>query len=122
MVIKEDKNPHLYCDASPTRKPSDIIMNQVTPIVQEAPIVYGIVKIHLSINIYNTRISYPLGMILLAMDNIKACFWFAQIHAGLTGAFGFIADNYYNLATAMVFGSATLALSWEPFQRAIEIL
>jgi hypothetical protein len=38
------------------------------------------------------------------------------------GAFGFIPDDYYNLATTMVFGSTTLALSWEPFQRAIETL
>jgi hypothetical protein len=40
----------------------------------------------------------------------------------LTGAFGFIADDYYNLAMAMVFGSTTLASSWEPFQRGIETL
>jgi hypothetical protein len=38
------------------------------------------------------------------------------------GVFGFIADNYYNLARAMVFGSTTLALSWEPFQQGIKIL
>jgi hypothetical protein len=38
------------------------------------------------------------------------------------GAFSFFADNYYNLAMAMVFGSTTSALSWEPFQWAIEIL
>jgi hypothetical protein len=40
----------------------------------------------------------------------------------LTGAFGFITNGYYNLATAMVFGSTTLVLSWEPCQWAIEIL
>jgi hypothetical protein len=47
---------------------------------------------------------------------------FVQIHADFTGAFCFIADDYYNLATAMVFGSTTLAWSWEPFQQAIEVL
>jgi hypothetical protein len=40
----------------------------------------------------------------------------------LTGAFGFIADDYYNLATAMLFESTTSASSWEPFQQAIETL
>ncbi len=38
----------------------------------------------------------------------------------LTGAFGFIADDYYNLAIAMVFGSTMSASSWDPFQQAIE--
>jgi hypothetical protein len=38
------------------------------------------------------------------------------------GALGFINDGYYNLATAMGFGSTTLASSWEPFRRAIEKL
>jgi hypothetical protein len=32
MVIKEDKNPCLCYDASTMRKPTDIIMNQVTPV------------------------------------------------------------------------------------------
>jgi hypothetical protein len=56
------------------------------------------------------------------MGDIKACFQFAQILADLMGTFGFIADNFYNLATAMVFSSTTLASSWEPFQQVIEIL
>ncbi len=34
----------------------------------------------------------------------------------------FWAGGYYNLATAMVFGSTTSASSWEPFRRAIEAL
>jgi hypothetical protein len=33
-----------------------------------------------------------------------------------------MAGNYYNLATAMVFGSTMSASSWEPFQQAIEAL
>jgi hypothetical protein len=40
----------------------------------------------------------------------------------LTGAFGFLADDLYNLATAMVFGSTASASSWESFRRAIEAL
>jgi hypothetical protein len=45
------------------------------------------------------------------MANIKACFHFGKIHTDLTGAFAFIADDLYNLATAMVFGSTTSASS-----------
>jgi hypothetical protein len=40
----------------------------------------------------------------------------------LTGAFGFIARGYFNLATAMVFGSTASASSWEPFWHAIQAL
>ncbi len=39
-----------------------------------------------------------------------------------TGAFGFIADNLCNLATAIVFGLTTSASSWEAFQQAIKAL
>ena len=74
------------------------------------------------IDIYNTRISFPDVPILLGTANIKACFLFPQIHADLTGAFGFIAGGYFFLAIAMVFGSIASASSWEPFRRAIEAL
>ena len=56
------------------------------------------------------------------MADVKACFCFLRIHPDLTGAFGFMAGGYYNIATAMVFGSTTSASSWEPFRRAIEAL
>jgi hypothetical protein len=56
------------------------------------------------------------------MADVKACFCFPCIHADLTGAFGFLAGGYYNLATAMVFGSTASASSWEPFRRAIQAL
>ncbi len=42
--------------------------------------------------------------------------------ADLTGAFGFIADELYNLATAMVFGLTASASSWEAFTQAIKAL
>ncbi len=74
------------------------------------------------IDIYNMRISYPNKRILISLANIKACFQFARIHADLTGAFGFLADDLYNLAMAMVFGSTTSASSWESFRRAIKAL
>jgi hypothetical protein len=56
------------------------------------------------------------------MADVKACFCFPCIHADLTGAFGFLAGGYFNLATAMVFGSTASASSWEPFQHAIQAL
>jgi hypothetical protein len=116
MVIKEEDNPHLCYDASTTRKPTNIVMNQVTTVAGEALITFIKVKIKLYTNIYNTRISHPLAKISLAMGNIKTCLCFEWIHTNLTGAFGFIANNLYNIATATLFGSTTSALSWEPFR------
>ena len=72
--------------------------------------------------IYNTRISFPDATILLGTADIKACFCFPRIHADLTGAFGFNAGGYFNLAIAMVFGSTALASIWEPFCHAIEAM
>jgi hypothetical protein len=97
-------------------------MNQVTPVAQEAPVTFGHVKSQIYTDIYNTRISYPNSMILLGLADVKACFRYPKIHADLTGAFGFIADKLYNLATAMVFGSTAPASSWEASRRAIEAL
>ena len=122
IVIKEDKNDRIVWDGSTVLKPSDIVMNQITPIAQESPITFGHVKLQVFIDIYNMRISYPTPAILIALADIKACFRFARIHADLTGAFGFLADDLYNLATAMVFGSTASASSWESFRRAIEAL
>ncbi len=122
MVIKAGKSNRLCWDGSTTIKPTDIVMNQVTPITCEAPITFGHVKMQLYIDIYNTCVSYPTFIILLAMADVKACFCFPCIHADLTGAFGFLAGGYFNLATAMVFGSTASASSWEPFRRAIQAL
>jgi hypothetical protein len=97
-------------------------MNQVTPVAQEAPVMFGHVKSQIYMDIYNTRISYPTATILLGLADIKACFRYPRIHADLTGAFNFIADKLYNLATAMVFGSTASASSWEAFRRAIKAL
>jgi hypothetical protein len=58
----------------------------------------------------------------LGMADIKACFRFPQIHPNLTGAFGFMAGGYYNLAMAMLFGSTMSTSSWELFWQVIEAL
>ncbi len=79
---------------------------------------FGHLKIQIYINTYDTQVSYPIAIIFLGMANIKACFCFGMIHADLSRAFGFIADN----ATAMVFGSTTSVSSWEAFRQAIKAL
>jgi hypothetical protein len=116
VVMKLGKNDCLVWDGTTIVLALDIVMNQVTPVTCEAPVTFGQVKIQLYIDIYNTRISHPNDVILLGMADIKACFPFPRIHPNLTGAFGFMAGGYYNLATAMVFGSTTSAYSWEPFR------
>jgi hypothetical protein len=122
MVIKAGKNNRLCWDGSTTIKTTNIVMNQVTPLLREAPVTFGHVKMQLFTDIYNTRVSYPTFTILLAMADVKACFYFPCIHADLTGAFGFLAGGYFNLATAMIFGSTASASSWEPFRCAIQAL
>jgi hypothetical protein len=122
MVIEPGKNYQLCWDGSTTIKLTNIVMNQVTPVIREAPITFGHVKMQLYTDIYNTCISYPTFTILLAMADVKACFCFPCIHADLTGAFGFQSGGYFNLATAMVFGSTASTSSWEPFWRAIQAL
>lgn len=122
LVMKPGKADRLCWDASTTKLPSDIVLNAITPTTNEPPTTFGFIKRQLYIDLYNTRVSYPDETILLAMADIKACFRFARVSADLTGALGFIAGGYYNLATAMVFGSTASASSWEPFRRAIQAL
>jgi hypothetical protein len=104
ILIKDGKNNRIIWDRSTVTRPTDIVMNQVTTVAQEAPVMFGHVKSQIYMDIYNTRISYPTAKILLGLADIKACFRYLRIYADLTGAFGFIADKLYNLAMAMVFG------------------
>jgi hypothetical protein len=122
IVIKDDKNDCIEWDGLTVTRPTDIVMDQVTPVAQEAPVTFGHVKSQIYMDIYNTRISYPTATILLGLADVKACFQYPRIHADSTGAFGFIADELYNLATAMVFGLTASASSWEVFKQAIKAL
>jgi hypothetical protein len=97
-------------------------MNQVTPVAKEAPVTFDHVKNQIYMDIYNTPISYPTATILLVLVDVKACFRYPRIHADLTGAFSFISDELYNLATVMVFCSTASASSWEAFRQAIKAL
>jgi hypothetical protein len=98
------------------------VLNEYTSAEFEADIDFGNAKMNLLIRIYNWRISYPRMIIFLALADITACFRFPRIHADLTGAFGFMAEILYFLATCMVFGSNASASSWEPFRKAIQSL
>jgi hypothetical protein len=112
IIIKDGKNNRIVWDGLTVTQPTDIVMNQVTLVAQEAPVTLGHVKSQIYRDIYNTRISYPTAMILLGLADVKACFRYPRILADLTGAFGFIADELYNLATAIVFGLTASASSW----------
>ena len=59
LVIKPGKNDRLAFDASTTRLPTNIVLNQITPMDNKAPITFGSTKMKFLINIYNTRISFP---------------------------------------------------------------
>ena len=122
LVIKAGKNGGLCYNGTTTRAPTDIVINQVTPTENEAPISFGRTKIIFYTDIYNMRVSFSKVPILLSTADIKACVCHACIHIDLTGAFGFTAGGYYNIATAMVFGSITSASRREPNRRAIEAM
>jgi len=122
IILKEGKNPRVVWDGSTKRTPTDVVLNDLTSVQDEAAITFGDTKMLFYTDVYNLRITYPEDRILLALADVKACFRFGRIHPDLTGAFGFYADDYYCLATAMVFGSNTSATSWEPFRRWIEAL
>jgi len=122
MVCKINSNPRMVWDGSTKLTAMDTVMNEITSTDEEADITFGLVEKQFCRYIYNLRVTYPNSEILLATADVKACFRFPRINPDLTGAFGFLADGYYCLATSMVFGSNTSATSWEPFRRAIEAL
>jgi hypothetical protein len=74
IVINDGKNNQIVWDGSTVTRPTDIVMNQVTPVAQEAPVTFGHVKSQIYMDIYNTRISYPTATILLGLADVKACF------------------------------------------------
>jgi hypothetical protein len=41
IVIKDSKNDHIVWDGSTVTQPTDIVMNQVTPVAKEAPVMFG---------------------------------------------------------------------------------
>ena len=115
MLIKPGKNPRVIFDASTKSHPHEVVLNDVTATEFEANITFGAAKLKLLQRIYNLRVSHPKRKIFLALADICTCFSFPRVHADLTGAFRFMAEGLYFLATSMVFGSTASASSWEPF-------
>jgi hypothetical protein len=72
--MKDGKNDYLEGDGLTVTQPTEIVMNQVTPVAQDAPVTFGHVRSQIYTDIYNTRISYPTATILLGLTNVKACF------------------------------------------------
>ncbi len=122
IAIKDGKNDHIVWDGSTVTQPTDIVMNQVTPVTKKAPVTFGHVKSQIYMDIYNTCISYPTATILCGLTDVKVCFRYLRIHADLTGAFDLTVDELYNLARSMVFGLTVSASSWEAFRQAIKAL
>ncbi len=102
-------------DSSKQTSPDEVVLNHVTPTDLEAPIDFGTAKLKLLSNIYNWRVSFPNEVIYLALADITVCFRFPRISADVAGAFGFLAETFYFASTSHVFGSNTLASSWEAF-------
>ncbi len=118
-----DASARVVWDGSTKLSPSEIALNEVSDMTNEAPITFGSVESSFDRDLYNLRVSLPQANILLATLDIKACFRFPRIAPDLAGAFGFLSgDDLFCLANAMVFGHSTSAQSWEPFRRAIELL
>ncbi len=84
IIIKDGKNDCIVWDGSTVTQPADIVINQVTPVAQEALVMFGHVKSQIYTDIYNMGISYPTAMILLGLADVKACFRYPRIHADLT--------------------------------------
>ncbi len=84
IVIKDGKNYCIVWEGLTVTQLTDIVMNQVTPVAQEAPVTFGHVKSQIYMDIYNTRISYLTATILLGLADVKACFRYQRIHADLT--------------------------------------
>ena len=58
LVIKASKNGQLCYNGTTTRLPTDIIINQVMPTENEAPITFGRTKILFYTSMYNMRVSF----------------------------------------------------------------
>jgi hypothetical protein len=74
IVIKDSKNNRIVWVGSTVTQPTDIVMNQVTPVAKEAPVTFGHVKNQIYADIYNMRISYSTATILLGLADVKTCF------------------------------------------------
>ncbi len=54
IIIKDSKNDCIVWDGSTVTQPTDIVMNQVTPVAKESPVTFSHVKSRIYMDIYNT--------------------------------------------------------------------
>jgi hypothetical protein len=80
IIIKDGKHNRIVWDGSSVTQLTDIVINQITSVTQEAPVTFGHVKSQIYTDIYNTCISYPTATILLSLADVKACFRYPRIH------------------------------------------
>jgi hypothetical protein len=100
IQIKLGKNPRIIWDDSTKTWALQWVLNEMTPIENEAGIDFGRAKMKIFTSIYNWRISYPDETIYIALADITACFRFPRISANITGAFGLVAYDLFLLATS----------------------
>ncbi len=122
-VDKPGKSFRIVWDGSTKQRFDDVMLNDVTPMDKEPPITFGHTERLFDRDLYNLRVSFPKAQILLATEDVTACFKFPRVNPDLAGAFGFFdSQGFYHLVAAMVFGSVVSANQWEPFRRTIERL
>jgi hypothetical protein len=88
-----DAKSRVVWDGSPKQAPTDVPMNEVSPVTKEAPITFGTVEPSFDRQLYNMRVSLPSANILLATADVRACFRFARLNPDLAWAFGFLSSE-----------------------------
>ena len=121
LVTKNGKGRVVWDETTiPKEAPHLTVINRIAPRDEIIKVSYGDVPKRFMMSILNMRASFPDEDIFIPAADITACFRSNKTHPDLTGALGFILQDYYFLATSMVFGHIESASCWEPFRIAIE--
>lgn len=121
LVTKNGKGRVVWDETTiPKDAPHLTVINRIAPRDDIIKVSYGEVPKRFMMSILNMRASFPDEEIFIPAADITACFRSNKTHPDLTGALGFILQEYYHLATSMVFGHIESASVWEPFRRIIE--
>ena len=100
----------LVWNGSTKFEPDNIVMNDIVPLHNEAPITLGFVFVAFVVWIWNTCVSYPSSEIYVASTDIKACHRYSRIFPEFAPAFGFIIIDLYSfISTATTSTPSTCA-------------